>query len=507
MASSVNGIQFIGQIRPPLDRRVRGEPHPVVRVSVEPVRFKKIRLEITVKIGISLAALLLGGSATLLGQMSAEAVPGGKGGSAGGEIGADVAVCNMPAISRWGTVGGVTAYSVGTTSVNLGDVNLEWIANSSRHPRMPMNMFRWADCRLEQIGYSWCKDGFCALQLNECGACQPAGGGCPQLLGPGCSDPYSSSLNGSQGGLAPRWQCDPSTGEFQYPPTGLPSAAPTVGRRIQVLQADLSPQQNPGAKYYVDSMYLHPQDYESNNQLNNSSYKRMVVGSLSGSGYSLTPTGSTFLGKPAIFAWEDNSDTVAIKAVDIPNDGRVFVASDVCDNGDGTYRYNYAVYNLTSKDAINGISIPLPAGVEITDAEFKFPAHHSGDPYSNDAWVISEDGGSLTFAGAEFSQNPDANAVRWAMMYNFSFTADAEPADGAVVLDRFESNSTIGASGLAVPGGPSNPYDLNGDGIVNGSDVGIFFTQWGAGCGSFADFNGDCIVNSADAGMMFAAWG
>ena len=458
------------------------------------------------KIGISLAALLLGGSATLLGQMSAEAVPGGKGGSAGGEIGADVAVCNMPAISRWGTVGGVTAYSVGTTSVNLGDVNLEWIANSSRHPRMPMNMFRWADCRLEQIGYSWCKDGFCALQLNECGACQPAGGGCPQLLGPGCSDPYSSSLNGSQGGLAPRWQCDPSTGEFQYPPTGLPSAAPTVGRRIQVLQADLSPQQNPGAKYYVDSMYLHPQDYESNNQLNNSSYKRMVVGSLSGSGYSLTPTGSTFLGKPAIFAWEDNSDTVAIKAVDIPNDGRVFVASDVCDNGDGTYRYNYAVYNLTSKDAINGISIPLPAGVEITDAEFKFPAHHSGDPYSNDAWVISEDGGSLTFAGAEFSQNPDANAVRWAMMYNFSFTADAEPADGAVVLDRFESNSTIGASGLAVPGGPSNPYDLNGDGIVNGSDVGIFFTQWGAGCGSFADFNGDCIVNSADAGMMFAAW-
>ena len=459
------------------------------------------------KIGISLAALLLGGSATLLGQMSAEAVPGGKGGSAGGEIGADVAVCNMPAISRWGTVGGVTAYSVGTTSVNLGDVNLEWYANSSRHPRMPMNMFRWADCRLEQIGYSWCKDGFCALQLNECGACQPAGGGCPQLLGPGCSDPYSSSLNGSQGGLAPRWQCDPSTGEFQYPPTGLPSAAPTVGRRIQVLQADLSPQQNPGAKYYVDSMYLHPQDYESNNQLNNSSYKRMVVGSLSGSGYSLTPTGSTFLGKPAIFAWEDNSDTVAIKAVDIPNDGRVFVASDVCDNGDGTYRYNYAVYNLTSKDAINGISIPLPAGVEITDAEFKFPAHHSGDPYSNDAWVISEDGGSLTFAGAEFSQNPDANAVRWAMMYNFSFTADAEPATGDVVLDRFESNSTIGASGVAVPGGPSNPYDLNGDGIVNGSDVGIFFTQWGAGCGSFADFNGDCIVNSADAGMMFAAWG
>ena len=476
------------------------------RFEIAPVRFKKIRLEITVKIGISLAALLLSGSATLLGQMSAEAVPGGKGGTAG-QIGADVAVCNMPAISRWGTVNGISAYSVGTTSVNLGDVDLEWFAGNNRHPRMPMNMFRFKDGRVEQIGYSWCKDGFCALQQNECSSCDPAGSGCPQLLGPGCSDPYSSSINGSQGGLAPRWQCDPSTGQFQYPPTNLPNAAPTVGRRVQVQQVDLSPQQNPGAQYYCDTMYLHPQDNEAGNSLNNASYKRMVVGSLSGAGYRLTPQGSTFLGKPAIYAWEDNSDTVVIKPVDIPNDGRVFVASDVVDNGDGTYRYNYAVYNLNSKDAINGISIPLPAGVEITDTEFKFPIHHSGDPYSNDAWVVSEGGGYLTFAGVEFADNQDANAVRWCMMYNFSFTADAEPTSGDIVLDTFESNSTIDASGLTVPAGPANPYDLNNDGIVNGSDVGIFFTQWGSGCGSFADFNGDCIVNSADAGMLFAAWG
>jgi hypothetical protein len=463
-------------------------------------------LEITVKIGISLAALLLGGSATLLGQMSAEAVPGGKGGTAG-QIGADVAVCNMPAISRWGTVNGVSAYSIGTTSVNLGDVDLEWYGNNNRHPRMPMNMFRFKDCRLEQIGYSWCKDGFCALQQNECGPCDPAGSGCPQLLGPGCSDPYSSSINGSQGGLAPRWQCDPTTGQFQYPPTGLPSAAAVVGRRIQIQQLDLSPQQNPNATFYGGTMYLHPQDNEAGNSLNNASYKEVVVGSNSSAGYRLTPVGPTSLGKPAIYAWEDNSDTVQIKAIDLPNDGRVFVASDACDNGDGTYRYNYAVYNLNSKDSINGISIPLPAGVNITDPEFKFPVHHSGDPYSNDAWVISEDGGYLTFAGAEFAENENANAVRWCMMYNFSFTADAEPATGDLVLDRFETNSTIDAPGLTVPGGAANPYDLNGDGIVNGSDVGIFFTQWGAGCGSFADFNGDCIVNSADAGMLFASWG
>ena len=462
------------------------------------------------KIGITLTTVLLGSAAALLGQVSADAVPGGKRGGTAGSIGADVAVCNIPAISRWGTVNGISAYSIGTTSVNLGDEDLEWYGDSNRHPRMPMNFFRHCEerGRLEQIGYSWCKDGFCALQLNECGSCDPAGSGCPQLLGPGCSDPYSSSLNGSQGGLAPKWQCNAATGQFQYPPTGLPSITATIGRRIQVLQADLSPQQNPGCKFYTDSQYLHPQDYEAGNNLNNGSYKRMLVGSLSSSGYALTPTGNTFLGKPAIYAWEENSDSVVIKSHDIPDDGRVFIASDVIDNGDGTFRYEYAVYNFQSDDNVNGFTVPVPAGVEISDIEFKFLNHHSGDPYSNDAWVVTQDGSSITWSTDEFSQNENANAIRWASMYNFSFTVNAGPATGGdVVLDIFRTNSTEIVSGFYVPSAPTNPYDLNDDGIVNGADAGIFFGQWGQGCGNFCDFNEDCIVNSADLGLLFAAWG
>ena len=460
------------------------------------------------KIGITLTTVLLGSAAALLGQVSADAVPGGKRGGTAGSIGADVAVCNIPAISRWGTVDGITGYSIGTTSVNLGDVDLEWFGSNDRHPRMPMNMFRFKDGRLDQIGYSWCKDGFCALQLNECGSCDPAGSGCPQLLGPGCSDPYSSSLNGSQGGLAPKWQCNAATGQFQFPPTGLPSITQTIGRRIQVLQADLSPQQHPGGSFYTDSQYLHPQDYEAGNNLNNGSYKRMLVGSLSSSGYALTPTGNTFLGKPGIYAWEENSNSVVIKSHDIPNDGRVFVASDVIDNGDGTFRYEYAVYNFQSDDNVNGFTVPVPAGVEISDIEFKFLNHHSGDPYSNDAWVVTQDGNSITWSTDEFSQNENANAIRWASMYNYAFTADAGPATGGdVVLDIFRTNSTEIVGGFYVPSSPTNPYDLNDDGIVNGADAGIFFGQWGEGCGNFCDFNEDCIVNSADLGLLFAAWG
>ena len=463
------------------------------------------RSEHTVKIGLTLGSLLLGSTAILLGQMSADAVPGGDG--AAGSIGADVAVCNMPSIYRWGVTGGIQGYSVGTTSVNLGDVNLEWYANNNRHPRIPQNLFQFEDGRLKQIGMSWCKDGFCALQQNECSSCTPAGGGCPQELGPGCSDPYSDSINGDQGGLAPRSQCNAATGWYQFPPQNLPNAAPTIGRRMQVLQADLVPASNDGSTYYCDSIYLHAQDYEAGNQLNNASYKRVNIGSFSNnSGYRLNPTGATNLGLPGIFAWEERSNTVEINPVDIPNDGRVFVASDVIDNGNGTYRYEYAIYNLTSDYNVNGFEIPVPAGASVTGIGFKDIDSHSGEPYDTSDWASAVVDGAVVWSTDEYSQNQDANAIRWGTMYNFWFTCDVEPATGDGVIDGFATNSSVDAPGIFVPGQPANPYDMNDSGCVDGGDVGIFITQWGAN-GGFADFNNDGQVNSADLGLLIAAWG
>ena len=111
------------------------------------------------KIGSTLTTVAVVGAAIGTGLLTANAVPGGKGGAAG-VSGADVAVCSLPSVYRWGTVNGVTGYSVGTTSVNLGDVNLEWYGDSNRHPRIPQNAFRFRDGRLIQLGQSWCKDGF-----------------------------------------------------------------------------------------------------------------------------------------------------------------------------------------------------------------------------------------------------------------------------------------------------------------------------------------------------------
>lgn len=48
--------------------------------------------------------------------------------------------------------------------------------------------------------------------------------------------------------------------------------------------------------------------------------------------------------------------------------------------------------------------------------------------------------------------------------------------------------------------------DLNGDGIVNGGDLGILLGGWGPGS-SVADLNFDGVVNGSDLGLLLGSWG
>lgn len=62
-------------------------------------------------------------------------------------------------------------------------------------------------------------------------------------------------------------------------------------------------------------------------------------------------------------------------------------------------------------------------------------------------------------------------------------------------------------AGAAVLAGPVRPAegDLNGDGSINGADLGILLTQWGA-VHSSADLNGDGVVDGADLGRLLTRW-
>ena len=49
-----------------------------------------------------------------------------------------------------------------------------------------------------------------------------------------------------------------------------------------------------------------------------------------------------------------------------------------------------------------------------------------------------------------------------------------------------------------------NPYDLDGDGMVSGSDLGLLFLQWGLP-GS-ADFDNNGVVDGADLAQLVGHW-
>ncbi|MCA9286009.1 MAG: hypothetical protein KDA22_12370, partial [Phycisphaerales bacterium] len=48
--------------------------------------------------------------------------------------------------------------------------------------------------------------------------------------------------------------------------------------------------------------------------------------------------------------------------------------------------------------------------------------------------------------------------------------------------------------------------DINGDGVVDGADLGLLLGQWGSN-GGFGDLNGDGLVDGADLGLLLGDWG
>ena len=67
----------------------------------------------------------------------------------------DVIVGSLHQEQRYGTVGGITAFSIGTNSCNPGTCWLDWFAGGSNlHPVIGQNMFRLKDGRFERLDKS-----------------------------------------------------------------------------------------------------------------------------------------------------------------------------------------------------------------------------------------------------------------------------------------------------------------------------------------------------------------
>src|SRR6266567_7158966 len=134
--------------------------------------------------------------------------------------GPDVIVGELESVQQFGSAGTQVGLAAGTDSCNNGNQPVDWFQlPNTDHPVVPQNLYRMSvgtfnNERFEQIGHSWMKHTFFALEDTVCGACNTTNCQTGTHLCPGCSDPYTADLNGDQNQIGSRAWVNPFTGSF-----------------------------------------------------------------------------------------------------------------------------------------------------------------------------------------------------------------------------------------------------------------------------------------------------
>lgn len=407
-------------------------------------------------------------AAIVVGMASAQPA---RGGTICGRTGPDVIVGDLQGVTSYGAVGDISAFAIGTTSCNVGDTDLNWIANTDQHPLIGQNIYRLKDGRLEQVGMSWLKHGFFALTQDLCGCnCNNHGG---SVLGVGCSDPYSAPLNGQQGspgtgGLGPRFEVNAYTGAYAFPYSSQGLEGDAIYKRCQVHNSDMDPVLDGGGLYFMEGHYISPDDAAAGNQNNNASYRPMKL-LLVVDTWTAGTAGPTVREDPAVRAWQDNDPSVVETDVQVPNDGLLILAAKATGLENGMYRYEYALHNLNSDRSGQSFSVPVIAGATIENVGFHDVDYHSGDGigsvnFDGTDWPATVGATSISWSTDTFATNESANALRWGTLYNFRFDANVLPEIGAgpVTLGLFK---------------PGTPTDVTPSTVVP-SDTLVPLTIW-----------------------------
>ncbi len=483
--------------------------------------------------------------------------------------GPDVVVGLIESTGQFGRVGPIGEGTVGlalrTTSCNKGDAPLHWFQlPSTDHPLIAMNMYRLQPVdgaeRFEQIGQSWVKHAFAVFEGDACQyGCMSSGSN--DMLGVGCSDPYSSSLNATQCGLGPRAAFNPYTGAMLLGPAvgGSPCGAlnfPSrnhnghshngISHRLQVKDVDLMPEFNVDARYFVEAQYVTPHEFTdaaafgNQNMHNNVSWQEVSVTgpNMLGQFVFANVTG-TIPEEQAVDAWISATKRLVEPAPG--EDGRAFVAYDVTNLGTGFWRYEFAVYNMNLDRAIGSFSVPVVAGTTVTNMGFSAPLNHAPEAntptWSNDPWSIVHENEAVTFSTLPLAFDPNANAIRFGTLYNFRFDADAPPgnADATVgffkiigestvlvaapsppCMEDFECDDKVTCNGVeaCIGGECISPFteDCNKNGREDTCDIAEMFSDdinvnsVPDECEQLGDFDGDGDTDLNDYKGFFGCW-
>jgi hypothetical protein len=210
--------------------------------------------------------------------------------------------------------------------------------------------------------------------------------------------------------------------------------------------------------YVVEAYYVH---YQDANPLNNAAWKpvRVTAGSPGGEWtFDMTPEAvkpnigfaiDSWPGASTLFVSEDNPPQKGHST-----DGRLKVAYKVRNLGNGTWRYEYAVYNIDMDRGLKSLRIPVPASVQISNPTFHASEHQTAE-------LDIEEGVQMDNAAWKFQRLPDAivwntvsNPLRWGTLYNFGFTANSDSSSVTAIFGLFKAGTPADLTGILQ--GPSS---------------------------------------------------
>jgi hypothetical protein len=170
--------------------------------------------------------------------------------------------------------------------------------------------------------------------------------------------------------------------------------------------------------------------------------------------------------QPAIEAWTNATISPQLQP-DPGNDGVWYLGYKVTNPSTGTWHYEYALYNMNLDRSIQSFSVPLGAGVNVSNIGFHAPPQEpgwandnipGGNGYSSTPWSNDYQPGSnsITWNCETFAQNQAANAIRFGTLYNFRFDADQPPQAVSATVGFFKTGSPMMVA-IQAPAGSGTP--------------------------------------------------
>lgn len=391
--------------------------------------------------------------------------PAGPGGGGGTDISTDVRLEDLSGFSYQGHTGtyptGRAGFAMSTTSCNVSATQgIDWFSANSgsapmdtRHPYILQNLYRLSNGRFEQIGMAWAKHGFFATNATSCAGGSCAGGG-GSTLKPKCTDTYGVGNNNDRNWLGPREEINPTLGTWNNMNSFFAnysgnvwnsshgSGWDAIQHRLEVNDADMTNASGTD-QFFYEGYYVCKDDVDLYNNIGS----RRCTLSWTGSSWNVSTADAEIFGAAVQTRWPGSTNAIANPRTDGDN----IVAVKVTDNGNGTWHYEYAVYNHSCDRAINEFAVPIQIGASVTNFGF-----HDLDTNAANDWLVSLTNGEVRFVGPSYSTDPNGNALRYGRLFNFRFDSNAPPVTSLATIGLFKPGTQLFT--IAATTGPQYGY-------------------------------------------------